>query len=717
MGIINQLDFQVANLIAAGEVVDRPASAVKELVENSIDAGATEIIVEIKHGGITFVRVTDNGSGISKEDLPVALKRHATSKIAKASDLDSITTLGFRGEALAAISSVSKMRIMTRRECDDFGTLLVSEFGEVTDIEEIGGRVGTTVIVEELFSNVPARRKFLKRDATEAMAIIAAVEKQALSRPDISISIISDSVQKFKTPGDGNIINVLYAVFGREFTSRITDVRSMTEGIEVNGYIGLPENVRPNRNFQIFFLNGRYIKSRTVSAALEQAFDSYLESSKFPCAVLYIYIHPAFVDVNVHPTKLEVKFSNERSIFDAVYCAVKNALMNHRADPESDVQLQPKNVTGEKYDAVNAFVPVYDRIAAEGKPKTEQQSLFEGENSKNGDISADSDSVLREKEETKSYSPENISEQKMLENAPADEMRSFLDLSFGAADDLAIVGGDFSRFAEKSEEKIEKAVQTLVSDEIFAENSENNENNVDNENNTENEAPKETAAPQDEAFDDKKYLFSLSDMTDSQITKPTIDKKYKILGTAFRAYIFVEIDGKVMVIDKHAAHERILFEDMRKILRSADIHAQLLLVPITVDLGSEEFAATLEYSEEIKSFGFDFEVDDTSKSIILSKIPSIIESADARDMIIVIAGQLASGTGNGRLTRDIIFEKALYQASCKAAMKAGIYDNDSNTAWIVERLLQIPDIKYCPHGRPCTFELSANELEKRFKRT
>ncbi len=677
MGIINQLDFQVANLIAAGEVVDRPASAVKELVENSIDAGATEIIVEIKHGGITFIRVTDNGSGISREDLPVALKRHATSKISKASDLDSIMTLGFRGEALAAISSVSKVRIMTKRPEDEMGTVLTSEFGKVTDILESGGRNGTTIIVEELFANVPARRKFLKRDATEAMAIAAAVEKQALSRPDISISLISDSVQKFRTPGDGKIMSVLRAVFGKEFTSKLTDVRSMTEGIEVNGYIGLPENVRPNRNFQIFFINGRYIRSKTVTAALEQAFDSYLESSKFPCAVLYIYIHPAFVDVNVHPTKLEVKFSSERSIFDAVYCAVKNALMNHRMDPDVDIQLQPKHVASEKYDAVNAFVPVYDRIVSDGKPKTEQQSVFGG---------LDEATISREKSEIKEFSPETseITQKESEASENTEKQRGFLDISFGASEDFSFPKNTYS----------ENLTPVTPKPAEISENSDES---------------KET--------EEKKFLFSLSDMTSTQVTRETTEKKYKILGTAFNAYIFVENEGKVLVIDKHAAHERILFEDMRKILKSSENHSQILLVPQVISLGSEEFAAVVEYSDEIKAFGFDFEINEDSKEIIVLRVPSIIAVRDARDMLITIAGQLASGTGSESVTRDIIFEKALYQASCKAAMKAGIVDNDANTRYLVDRLFEIPDIKYCPHGRPCTFELSESELEKRFKRT
>ncbi len=678
MGIINQLDFQVANLIAAGEVVDRPASAVKELVENSIDAGATEIIVEIKHGGISFIRVTDNGCGISREDLPIALKRHATSKISKASDLDSITTLGFRGEALAAISSVSRVRIMTKRECDEVGTLLVSEFGKVTDITDSGGRKGTTIIVEELFSNVPARRKFLKRDVTEGMAIASAVEKQALARPDVSISLISDSVQKFKTPGDGNILSALRAVFGKDFTSKLAQVSSMTEGIEVGGYVGLPENVRANRNYQIFFINGRYIKSRTVCAALEQAFDSYLESSKFPCGVLYIYIHPAFVDVNVHPTKLEVKFSNDRSIFDAVYCAVKNALMNYRLDPELDVQLQPRHVTSEKYDAVNAFVPIYDRIASDGKPKTEQQTVFsDGE-----------DIALREKAETKEIS----AQMPISDNTEREENKSspldFLNISFGASDDFQVP-------------KIDRDTSSEISDACEESEIQKSPDPINNGDGNENGA----------------FLFSLSDMTEKQVTNKDSAKQYKILGTALNAYIFVEYSGKVLVVDKHAAHERILFEDMRRILDKSEKHSQLLMIPEEIGLGSEELAALLEFSDEIKALGFDYVINDRNKTAVISRIPSLVDIEEARDLLVTALGQLASGTGRGDVTAATVFERALYQASCKAAMKAGIVDNETNTRWIVDRLFEIPDIKYCPHGRPCTFELTASELEKRFKRT
>ena len=325
---INLLDTQVANLIAAGEVVERPASAIKELLENSIDAGATQITAEIKNGGVTLMRITDNGCGMSKDDALICTRRHATSKIKEASDLDGIVTLGFRGEALAAISSVSKMRIMTRTKDADLGVIVESEAGNIVSTVESGCPYGTTIIVEDLFSNVPARRKFLKRDASETAAVSAVMEKLALSRPDIAFKFIVDGNLRFQTAGDNSLVNVIYAVLGRDFAKKTVKVHDMTDGVEVEGVIGTPDNVRGNRGAENFFINGRYIRCGTASAALEQAFSSYIPSDKFPSCVLAITVNPAFVDVNVHPQKLEVKFSNDKPIFNAVYCAVKNTLMN-----------------------------------------------------------------------------------------------------------------------------------------------------------------------------------------------------------------------------------------------------------------------------------------------------------------------------------------------------------------------------------------------------
>ena len=334
MGKINILSFAVANLIAAGEVVDRPASVIKELMENSIDSGADRITVEIQKGGTTFMRVSDNGCGIDKDDLPTALRRHATSKIKEAEDLDSIISLGFRGEALAAISSVSNIRIISKPKDAPIGAAVESRGGDIIGVVERGASDGTTVIVEDLFANVPARRKFLKKDITEGMAIASVVEKIALSHPEIAIRFISDGQPRLETTGDGKALNAIYSVFGRDFATKLLEVDGEIENVRVKGYVGRSDNVRANRNYQNFFINGRYVKSKTAMAAIEQAFKSYIAPDKFPCCVLFIEIDPRTVDVNVHPTKLEVKFSNEKPVFESIDYAVRNTLRNNVTRPE-----------------------------------------------------------------------------------------------------------------------------------------------------------------------------------------------------------------------------------------------------------------------------------------------------------------------------------------------------------------------------------------------
>ena len=361
MGKINVLSFEIANLIAAGEVVERPSSVLKELLENSIDAGATRIVAEIKRGGVSMIRVTDNGCGMTAEDLPVALKRHATSKIREKDDLSAIMTLGFRGEALAAISSVSKVTIITKTEESEEGTMLVSEGGQVLDISAVGASTGTTVVVEDLFYNVPARRKFLKKDATEAMNVAALIERVALSRPDVSIQLLVDGEERFKTPGNGDLKSAVSAIQGRDFAKKLLAVDAKAEGVEVTGFIGRSDNVRKNRNLQNVFINGRYVKSLTVMAALEKAYTSYIAPECFPVCILFLTMNPAFVDVNVHPAKLEVKFSDERVIFEAVYHAVRRVLEEAAWRPELEL---PSAKFAEKRISA-AFVPIGEKTSGE----------------------------------------------------------------------------------------------------------------------------------------------------------------------------------------------------------------------------------------------------------------------------------------------------------------------------------------------------------------
>ena len=360
MGKINVLSFEIANLIAAGEVVERPSSVIKELIENSIDSGATSITAEIKHGGVSLIRVSDNGCGIDKDDLPVAIKRHATSKIKEKDDLDSIMTLGFRGEALAAIASVAKMTIITKTKNAESAHMLTSEAGVVNDISEVYAADGTTVVVNDLFYNVPARRKFLKKDVTEAMNVTALIEKVAQSRPDISIQFLIDGKEKFKTPGDSDLLNTIYAVFGKDFSNKLIKAEGTANGIRVHGYVGRSDNVKKNRNLMNVFINGRYVKSLTAQAAIEKAYTSFIAPEAFPVCVLFLEMSPNSVDVNVHPAKLEVKFSDERVVFESVYYTVKTALESSEYRPE--ISFSDKRPTKNVLDKI---LPSGDEVKAE----------------------------------------------------------------------------------------------------------------------------------------------------------------------------------------------------------------------------------------------------------------------------------------------------------------------------------------------------------------
>lgn len=697
MGIINVLDFSVANLIAAGEVVDRPASVIKELLENSIDAGADDITVEIKRGGITFMRVSDNGKGISKEDLPVALKRHATSKIHNAIDLDSIMTLGFRGEALAAIASVSRLRIMSKTPEADIGYILESVSGEVKGISEAGCPNGTTVIVENLFENVPARLKFLKKDVTEAMAVSAYVEKIALSRPDISIKLVIDGNMKFMTSGDSKLYNVIYVLLGRDFAKRLIPVDNRSEGVHVSGYIGAPDNIRANRNFQNFFINHRFIKSKTVSAALEQAYSAFIPADKFPCAFLNVEINPAFVDVNVHPAKLEVKFSNEKLIFEAVYSTVRQALENKIERPEFNINPSGGKLSAADYmKRLNSFIPVSD-----GRRETNEQLAFNTAPASQIEIKNPTSTVTEPNLEISAgntprferidYIPLPVSEN--VQKAQETQATSKTDEPVDNAPDSSVYIP-----SSQTVEVIEPAEQETVQSEPVAP----------------FEAPftptpKQTFEPSPER-ESPEAVTVIKESEDESTPVP----EYRIIGEAFYSYVFVETGESVIIIDKHAAHERIIFEELKNNLKKKKVVSQLLLVPIDIVMTDSEIAALAEYDSEIRQTGFEFEIYGNTVSIIASPIE--LDADGIVPMIQTIAGRLSEGTGSVAVSRDIIFEKALFQASCKAAVKIGHMHDEEHIKWICERVLALNIIKFCPHGRPVAFELTKRDFERQFKR-
>ena len=685
MGKINVLPFAVANLIAAGEVVDRPASVIKELMENAIDAGADRITVEIQNGGVTFMRVTDNGCGMTPEDLPVAIRRHATSKIKVAEDLDGILTLGFRGEALAAIASVSDVRIISKTADAQFGAVLEAHGGNIASIREQGCSTGTSVIVENLFANVPARRKFLKKDVTEAMAVTANVEKVALSNPKIAFRLIVDGNLKLETAGDGNLQNTIYAVFGKEFASRLIEVNSDHDGITVRGFIGRTDNFKANRNYQNFFINGRFVKSKTAMAALEQAYTSYMPPEKFPCCVLYIDINPAKVDVNVHPAKLEVKFSNEKAVFEAVYYTTRTALEGNVTRPSMQLNFGTRT-------AKSAFTPkVSEAIAPVKDGKMESLASRQ-----------------------LSYDLENRTQPQPQARMTAEEYRNLYSNnkeSTPAASNSALstLHSELSSRPASQPPVLPKEVPEVVK----------NESRVPTV-----EEPKAASAPapvpqkaeeKAEVKAEAKTEEKVAPTPQTVETTAPVVPFYRIVGEVFNSYVIVQVEEKMLIIDKHAAHERILFEQLKKGLAKVEVVSQMLMLPIDVMMTSGEVEALKQYNEELEKIGFSLRY--ARNTVSVDAIPEEVDSAAVPDMLGSMAGRILDNTGSVKLTRDIIFEKALYQAACKAAIKAGRAYADEHVKWIVDKLMTIPDITFCPHGRPVALEMSHHTLDKQFDRT
>ncbi len=643
---IHVLDFEVANLIAAGEVVDRPASVIKELTENAIDSGASVITVEIKHGGITYMRVTDNGCGIEFDELPTAILRHATSKIRTAADLDAIGTLGFRGEALAAIASVSRLRIMSRPASSEMGGLLEADGGRITEHVETGCSAGTTVIVEELFSNVPARRKFLKKDAAETAAVVTVVERIALSRPDISFRLIVGGDMKLRTEGNGDLGSAIYSVLGREFRSRSIPAEYKNGGLCVSGFIGMPDTARANRNGEIFFINGRYVRSKTAGAAIEEAFRTYIPDDRFPSAVLSVEVSPDTVDVNVHPAKLEVKFSNERLVFETVYYACRQALERGMTTGSLRLADEGKN----------------DAAAASQSPASSAPP-----------VGGYADYLRRAGITKNAFAP-------VRDTTPVPKT-----ITIETDTERPILGGVIPRGRNDA------ALHASF---------------------TSDETPYIRRAADGSTETDK---TSKPDIYGGE--RPTAEiPDYKILGEAWDCYVIVTVGEKLVLIDKHAAHERILFETLRRNMRRdpASSASQLLLVPVTVTLTETEAANVAEYGDEIREAGFSFTLDKDGKTVTVTSIPSGFSPAAVASIFETFGSELYTSPKD---VRDEIFERALYTTACKAAIKGGRAYGEEHIKWLCDELFRLPDIKYCPHGRPVALELTHASLDRRFGRT
>lgn len=617
---IKVLPKEISELIAAGEVVERPASVIKELVENSIDAGADNITVEIQHGGITYMRITDNGCGIEKNDVPTAFLRHATSKIKNSGDLNAIGTLGFRGEALAAVSSVARVEMFTKPRDAAFGTHYEIEGGVERLCEEAGCPDGTTIVIRDIFFNTPARMKFLKKDVSEANAAAAVVERIALSHPEIAFKLIRDGKQSLMTPGDGKINTAVYSVLGREFAGTLVEVDGGLDGIGVKGLTCKPVSCRPTRNYQFVFLNGRLVRSGTVTAAVEQAYKNSAMVGKFPGFVLYLTVPLNTVDVNVHPAKTEVRFSDERRIFDAVYSSVKNALA--RGDTRPEVKLHE---------------PVFNPFERMTTAEYKQQPIMKP-----------------------TVAEEIYKNRPSLHNAYKPQEKTVL------------------RDANYNVSKTNNTVyipERIINPPSMAE---------------------EASQPQ--------RTVSVDIMRDVEDERPPIT----LIGEAFLTYIIVQMGESVFMIDKHAAHERILFNRLKKEQKT---ETQTLLTAVIVALTGDEYNAAISNTEALEKAGFEVE-DFGNSSVRVSAVPASLTREDIPSVISELAGKLSKGKAPDSERLDDMY----HTVACKAAIKAGSRTSPLEMQKLAERVLYSDDVMYCPHGRPVAFEIKRRELEKQFGR-
>lgn len=622
MGKINVLDKHIAELIAAGEVVERPASVIKELVENSVDAGSTAVTVEIQNGGVSFMRVTDNGCGIAREDVPVAFLRHATSKISGGGDLDAISTLGFRGEALASVAAVAHVEMLTRTQEELAGTHYAIDGDGEQDCADAGCAQGTTILVRDLFYNTPARMKFLKKDTTEGNTVAAVLDKAALSHPEISFRLLRDGRETLHTPGDGQLKSAVYAVFGKEFTAGLIPVKYELGGVKITGFISKPSAARPNRSMQNFFINGRSVKSRTAMVALEEAFKGSLMTGKMPACVLHLTIPFEAVDVNVHPSKTEVRFVNERPIFDAVYHGVKAALSDGDVPPV--LKLNPPAVQP----PVPQQIPVQIRL----EPlRREEEPLPHGE-----------------------------------EKKPP--------VRYTVCDVEADVPAPLWKTAQT--EKTQEAENT---DKLYRK-------------------------PEVSVLPEPVETGSVQEINTAEAVGP----EPRLIGEAFATYMILERDDELVFIDKHAAHERVLYEKLRS--QGGEVCRQLLLEPVPVTLDKNEYSAVLNALDIFEKAGF--EIEDFGSGTVLVRSAPMILSGGVAESVMEIAGYLVENR------HDVTTEKVdwlYHNVACRAAVKGG---DSSSPRELLELALRVEreDVRYCPHGRPVSFVLKKKDLERQFGR-
>ncbi len=666
MAEIKQLPPSVAALIAAGEVVERPASVIKELVENAIDALATHITVELRRGGITYMRVTDNGKGMAEEDVPTAFLRHATSKIETGEDLESIVTLGFRGEALYSIAAVASVEIVTKRREDSWGTSASVCGGNVPEILPTGCPDGTSVTVRDLFFNTPARMKFLKKDSVEAGYAEDIVRKIALARPDISFRFISNGKEIFFTPGDNKLENAVAALFGRDYAEAMLPVEYAQDGLQITGLIGKSELNRPNRTFQIFFVNGRSVMHKSFYVALSEAYKGQIMAGRFPVCVLHLNIDPELCDVNVHPAKAEIKFANDKPVFDVIYWGAKNSLYAIRDTRALQLEKTPPPISAEpipKAEQTRMVPPVSaaEVSAYKGEKKTEEKPM---------------------KEKTATAAEKHPEATYIYPRVKPAEPESEKELHAAVAVPCVPAPKKETVWPEKTASQEEKE---LISKEISM---------------AEERREADTQAPQDLPKEEAPAPQT-----------PTPLPFVRVLGQVFDTYIVAEADGKLLLVDQHAAHERIIYNSLLEGMEGKGIDSQMLLMPVSVQLSPAEMAVFTENSAVILKSGF--EAEEFGAGIVkISMVPTALAGCDAAAAFIEVIDRLASR----RDLKTTAETHALHSIACKAAMKAGKLLSEKEQEVLVQKALQLEGIATCPHGRPIILSLTKKEIEKQFRR-
>ena len=652
---INLLDKSVYELIAAGEVIERPSSVIKELAENSIDAGAASITVEIKRGGISYLRVTDDGCGISHEDIPTAFMRHATSKVYTQDDLDSINTLGFRGEALASVCAVSRVELLTKQREDQLGSIYRIEAGEPVEYDRAGCADGTTIIIRDLFYNTPARLKFLKKDVTEGNYCASVIEKLALSHPGISFRFIRDGRQTMLSSGDGEYYSAVYAVFGKQFAAGLIPVENVYQNTAVTGYVSSPLFTRANRSMQNFFVNGRSVKSPLCCAALEEAFRNTIMVGKFPSCVLCVNTDPSQVDANIHPTKTEVRFTNEKIVFDAVYFAVKNALMGYDESREIKLNTVPARTEN---------IPQPERARTSEPLRTASAQVIE-EPPKTMPIPYGGDAVIypQEKREPPKFTLRQETPQpaQFTQPLPAAEQTYMPELVPAKKPEPRETPlSDLPGFAFLSEKSFEKKTEPV---------------------------------PQE---------------PDPVIPQERPKEQIRVVGELFKTYIVCESTEGMILIDKHAAHERVNFERLKK---GFDSSAQLLMQPEEVYLTPEEFNGMSEYADKLAQVGIIMEFTDGKARV--TGLPQMLDKVPPAEIVECIAKIVSQGNTNAE---GELFDDMLHTVACKASIR-GNEDNDILELQVLaQEVFNNPDIRYCPHGRPVMTQISRKQIERYFGR-